>query len=108
VHELARGYRSGKCRFVRNVSTQNSDNASRPHTDQNTNLLSRINFLEQANANQSRQLLNIQKKMETTDEGATQMVADFYTRMDGWIIHLIFENTKRLAEHKVIKPKTVE
>jgi hypothetical protein len=26
--------------------------------------------------------------------------------MDGWMIHLIFKNTKRLAEHKVIKPKT--
>jgi hypothetical protein len=43
-------------------------------TNQNTNLLSRINFLEQANANQSCQLLNMQKKMETADEAATQMV----------------------------------
>ena len=48
--------------------------------NQNTNLLSRINFLEQANANQSRQLLNIQKKMETVDEAATQMVADLYKK----------------------------
>jgi hypothetical protein len=49
-------------------------------TKQNTNLLSRINFLEQANPNQSHQLLNIQKKMETADEAATQMVADLYKK----------------------------
>jgi hypothetical protein len=49
-------------------------------TNQNTNLLSRINFLEQANANRSRQLLNIQKKMETADEAAIQMVADLYKK----------------------------
>jgi hypothetical protein len=30
-----------------------------------------------------------------------------FCSMDGWIIHLIFENKKRPAEHKVIKPKTV-
>jgi hypothetical protein len=49
-------------------------------TNQNTNLLSRINFLEQANANQSRQLLNMEKKMETADEAATQMVAGLYKK----------------------------
>jgi hypothetical protein len=49
-------------------------------TNQNPNLLSRINFLEQANANQSRQLLNIQKKMEIADEAAIQMVADLYKK----------------------------
>jgi hypothetical protein len=61
--------------FQHKIATMHQD-----LTNQNTNLLSRINFLEQANANQSRQLLNLQKKMETADEAATQMVADLYKK----------------------------
>jgi uncharacterized protein (UPF0128 family) len=61
--------------FQHKIVTMHQDLAN-----QNTNLLSRINFLEQANANQSRQLLNLQKKMETVDEAATQMVADLYKK----------------------------
>jgi hypothetical protein len=65
------GYQSWQCRllemFQHKIVTMHQD-----ITNQNTNLLSRINFLEQANANQSRQLLNLQKKMETADEVATQ------------------------------------
>jgi hypothetical protein len=40
--------------FQHKIATMHQD-----LTNQNTNLLGRINFLEQANANQSRQLLNI-------------------------------------------------
>jgi ACT domain-containing protein len=46
-------------------------------TNQNTNLL---NFLEQANANQSCQLLNLQKKMDITDKATIQMAADLYKK----------------------------
>jgi hypothetical protein len=62
--------------FQHKIATMHQD-----LTNQNRNLLSRINFLEQANANQSRQPLNLQKKMETADEAATQMVADLYKKV---------------------------
>jgi hypothetical protein len=61
--------------FQHKIATMHQD-----LTNKNTDFLSRINFLEQTNANQSGQLLNSQKKMDTADKAAIQMVADLYKK----------------------------
>jgi hypothetical protein len=52
-------------------------------TNQNTTLHTRINYLEQANANQSRQIQNLQKRLEECDSNAIEGLSKMFSKLQG-------------------------